>query len=161
MQKEYASPVGILVIKAEDGCITEIKYRFQTVSVTNRLKTVSMDEKNNTVLEQCARELDMYFAGELREFTVPVNAHGTEFRRRVWAELQRIPYGETISYKELAARIGNPAAARAVGGANHHNPVNIIIPCHRVIGADGSLTGYGGGPDKKAFLLELEGLKKD
>jgi len=87
---------------------------------------------------------------------VPIRLKGTNFRMRVWAALMTIPYGETISYKELAQRIGQPSAIRAVGGANHHNPVSIIVPCHRVIGANGTLTGYGGGLNNKEFLLALE-----
>jgi methylated-DNA-[protein]-cysteine S-methyltransferase len=151
MKKEYVSPIGILIITANDGFITEIKYKGAGEASPSSVEKDSCD-----VLDLCKRELDAYFAGELREFSVPIKAEGTEFRKRVWGELCRIPYGETISYKELAKRIGNPAAVRAVGGANHHNPINIIIPCHRVIGADGSLTGYGGGIENKDFLLKHE-----
>ncbi|MCL2456155.1 MAG: methylated-DNA--[protein]-cysteine S-methyltransferase [Defluviitaleaceae bacterium] len=145
MQKNYSSPMGNLILKSDGEFITEILYR----------EKIFEDETNN-ILENCARELDDYFAGNLREFSVPIKATGTDFRTRVWEELKKIPYGETITYKELAARIKNPAAIRAVGGANHHNPINIIIPCHRVIGANGNLTGYGGGIENKKFLLELE-----
>ena len=137
--------MGNLILKSDGEFITEILYR----------EKIFEDETNN-ILENCARELDDYFAGNLREFSVPIKATGTDFRTRVWEELKKIPYGETITYKELAARIKNPAAIRAVGGANHHNPINIIIPCHRVIGANGNLTGYGGGIENKKFLLELE-----
>jgi len=108
------------------------------------------------VIDACSQELDAYFTGKLKSFTVPIRLVGTDFRMKVWNELCNIPYGETISYKELAQRIGNPRAIRAVGGANHHNPVSIIVPCHRVIGAGGGLTGYGGGLDNKSFLLKLE-----
>jgi methylated-DNA-[protein]-cysteine S-methyltransferase len=101
-------------------------------------------------------QLDAYFRGELRAFDVNVAPRGTEFQRRVWDELRRIPYGETISYRALAERIGRPAAVRAVGRANATNPIPILVPCHRVIGADGSLTGYAGGMDAKRTLLELE-----
>jgi len=104
----------------------------------------------------CVQELDAYFAGQLREFTVPIKAEGTEFRVQVWQALLDIPYGQTMSYKQLAENIGNPKAVRAVGGANHHNPISIIIPCHRVIGAGGGLTGYGGGLENKEVLLALE-----
>ena len=103
------------------------------------------------------QQLAEYFAGTRREFTLPLNPEGTEFQRRVWDELTRIPYGTTISYSELARRLGDPAAVRAVGRANGANPLWIIIPCHRVIGADGSLTGYAGGLEVKRSLLELEG----
>ena len=108
------------------------------------------------VLQKCLLELDSYFAGKLKVFTVPIKLAGTDFRMRCWEALSKIPYGETVSYGQLADRIGNPKASRAVGGANHHNPIAVIVPCHRVIGADGSLTGFGGGLDKKRFLLELE-----
>ncbi|MCL1863630.1 MAG: methylated-DNA--[protein]-cysteine S-methyltransferase [Defluviitaleaceae bacterium] len=146
MQKEYLSPVGILTITSDGEHITEIKY----------LTTRMIQQCGDAVIRECEKELDAYFAGKLRDFSVPIKPKGTAFRMKVWEELQRIPYGEVISYKELAKRIENPAAVRAVGGANHHNPINIIIPCHRVIGANGKLTGYGGGLDKKEFLLNLE-----
>jgi methylated-DNA-[protein]-cysteine S-methyltransferase len=108
-----------------------------------------------------AREqLASYFVGELREFSVEVALRGTEFQARVWAALREIPYGETRSYGELAAAIGAPAAVRAVGLANGKNPVSIVVPCHRVVGANGSLTGYGGGTDRKRTLLELEGARE-
>ena len=102
-------------------------------------------------------ELEQYFAGRRKKFTFPMAPRGTDFQRRVWSELRRIPYGRTISYGELAVRIGNPAATRAVARANATNPIAIVVPCHRVIGADGTLTGYGGGLDRKRRLLELEG----
>jgi methylated-DNA-[protein]-cysteine S-methyltransferase len=105
-----------------------------------------------------AREqLGQYFAGERTEFDLPLVMAGTEFERSVWAELERIPYGQTTSYGEIARRVGRPERARAVGAANGRNPISVIVPCHRVIGADGSLTGYDGGLERKRFLLELEG----
>jgi len=102
------------------------------------------------------RQLAEYFEGKRRTFDLPLAPDGTAFQRRVWEELCRIPYGDTISYRELAARIGQPTAMRAVGLANGRNPIAIVVPCHRVIGADGSLTGYGGGLDRKRYLLGLE-----
>ncbi|MDR3671218.1 MAG: methylated-DNA--[protein]-cysteine S-methyltransferase [Holophaga sp.] len=102
------------------------------------------------------RQLEEYFRGERRAFDLPLALRGTPFQLRVWAELQRIPYGATISYGELARRLGDPNLTRAVGAANGANPVSIIVPCHRVIGADGSLTGYGGGLENKRALLALE-----
>lgn len=102
------------------------------------------------------RQLRSYFAGELKEFEIPLLLEGTEFQKRVWKSLQTIPYGETISYGELAKRIGDPKAVRAVGAANGQNPIPIIVPCHRVIGSNGSLTGFGGGLENKKKLLELE-----
>lgn len=104
------------------------------------------------------RELDAYFAGRLRRFSVPLAPHGTRFQRAVWAALAAVPYGTTVSYGALAASMGRPNASRAVGAANGANPIPIIVPCHRVIGADGSLTGFGGGLPTKVFLLRLEGV---
>lgn len=109
-----------------------------------------------TAFDDVAEQLAAYFAGELRSFDVAFELRGTDFQRTVWRGLCDIPYGETWSYAELAAHIGRPTAMRAVGAANGRNPVSIIVPCHRVIGADGSLTGYGGGVDTKRVLLELE-----
>jgi methylated-DNA-[protein]-cysteine S-methyltransferase len=103
-----------------------------------------------------ATQLEEYFAGRRETFDVPLQMHGTPFERRVWSALREIPYGETISYGELASRIGQPTGARAVGLANGRNPIAVVVPCHRVIGADGSLTGYGGGLERKRILLELE-----
>ncbi len=104
-------------------------------------------------------ELAAYFAGKLRLFSVPLAPRGTPFQRSVWKTLQEIPYGETIPYRELARRAGRPAAVRAAGHANGRNPIAIIIPCHRVIGSDGKLTGYGGGLERKEALLRLEGVR--
>jgi methylated-DNA-[protein]-cysteine S-methyltransferase len=107
-------------------------------------------------LEEAVRQLRAYFEGELREFDLPLAPQGTEFQKRVWRELRNIPYGTTISYGELARRVGNPNGSRAVGLANGANPISIIIPCHRVIGSNGKLTGYGGGLERKQLLLALE-----
>jgi methylated-DNA-[protein]-cysteine S-methyltransferase len=108
------------------------------------------------VLDRTRKELDRYFDGRLREFSVPIEARGTAFQRRVWSALQRIPYGETTSYGAIARQIRSAEAVRAVGAANGANPIPIIIPCHRVIGANGALTGFGGGLVIKRFLLDLE-----
>lgn len=110
------------------------------------------------VLEQAARELEEYFAGERRDFTVPLAAKGTAFQRLVWAEVLKIPYGTTATYGDIAARIGKPGAAVAVGQANSRNPITILIPCHRVIGANGKLVGYTGGMHIKKTLLAVEGV---
>lgn len=104
------------------------------------------------------RQLEAYFSGNLRDFNIPFLAEGTEFQRRVWKELQKIPYGQTITYLELARRLGDEKCIRAAARANGANPIVILIPCHRVIGSDGSLVGYGGGLDMKEFLLRLEGV---
>jgi methylated-DNA-[protein]-cysteine S-methyltransferase len=105
---------------------------------------------------EVAEQLSAYFSGTRSAFDLPLRLEGTEFQRRVWAQLQAIPYGETISYGDLAGRVGSPGAARACGLANGRNPVSIIVPCHRVIGANGQLTGYGGGLDRKTWLLDHE-----
>lgn len=140
------SPVGLLTLRAEDGALTAILFGDQRTGLSG----------SDQILDQAEAELKEYFAGERKEFTVPVRLMGTEFQKKVWAALAEIPYGETATYGEIAARIGKPKACRAVGTANHHNPVPIIVPCHRVIGAGGSLTGYGGGLEVKAYLLTLE-----
>lgn len=116
-------------------------------------KDVAWDEAR---LAPVAAALARYFAGTQREFALPLAPAGTPFQRRVWAELERIPYGTTISYAELARRLGDPQAVRAVGRANGANPIPIVVPCHRVIGADGTLTGYAGGLERKKALLALE-----
>ena len=113
-------------------------------------------KRETPLLAEVGRQLTEYFAGTRREFDLPLIQCGTEFQRRVWAELKKIPYGKTISYGELAKKIGSPKAARAVGGANNKNPIAIVVPCHRVIGSGGALVGYAAGVDKKRFLLELE-----
>jgi methylated-DNA-[protein]-cysteine S-methyltransferase len=110
----------------------------------------------NPLLRHAVAQLRAYFAGELRSFDLPLDMRGTDFQQRVWRELREIPYGETRSYSFVASAIGSPKAVRAVGAANGRNPVPIVVPCHRVIGAGGSLTGYGGGLPLKKFLLQLE-----
>lgn len=111
------------------------------------------------LLQEAARQLAAYFAGKLRRFELPLRPAGTPFQQRVWAALCEIPYGEVRSYGAIAARIGSPKSARAVGRANHGNPLPIVIPCHRVIGASGALTGYGGGLPIKEYLLRIEGYR--
>jgi O-6-methylguanine DNA methyltransferase len=113
-------------------------------------------DASGELVKACEAELKEYFAGERRAFDLPVNPEGTEFQKNVWSHLQQIPYGETRTYGQLAAMVGNAKASRAVGMANHCNPIMILIPCHRVIGADGSLTGYAAGIEAKKFLLQLE-----
>lgn len=141
------SPVGRLRITAQDGCITGVD-RTDLPPVPT----------HDPLLQDCVRQLSEYFARQRTVFDLPLCLNGTPFRQRVWAELMRIPYGTVISYGEVARRIGQPGASRAVGGANHANPICIIVPCHRVISADGTLGGYGGGLDMKARLLQLEGV---
>mgnify|MGYP001373221040 CR=1 FL=1 len=143
----YKSPIGNLRILANEAYITEIIFAQEYFK---------MDLLQNHI-KQCISQLDDYFNGTRKEFTIPVNPSGTEFQGRVWNQLCKIPYGKTISYLELARQLGDEKAIRAVGTANGQNPIPIIIPCHRVIGLDGSLTGYAGGLLKKQWLLEHEG----
>jgi len=112
--------------------------------------------RSDAMFAAVAEQLVAYFAGERRQFDVPLRPSGTSFQQRVWQELVKIPFGETITYAQLAQRVGKPTASRAVGNANGRNPISIIVPCHRVIGADGKLTGYAGGVDKKEWLLAWE-----
>lgn len=114
-------------------------------------------EDDNDILRDAKMQLDEYFAGGRRDFDLPLSLIGTEFQKRVWLTLAKIPWGSTFSYKELATHIGKPTATRAVGAANGRNPIPIVLPCHRVIGADGSLTGFGGGLPAKRWLLQHEG----
>ncbi|MFG2616108.1 methylated-DNA--[protein]-cysteine S-methyltransferase [Streptomyces sp. NPDC048507] len=149
------SPLGPLTLVATDGVLSALymsEHRHKPGEETFGERVPAGEEPFAAVV----RELTAYFGGELTRFTVPVRLEGTPFQRSVWAQLQRIPYGETWSYGRLAAELGNPNASRAVGLANGKNPVSIIVPCHRVIGASGAMTGYGGGLDRKVRLLELE-----
>ena len=142
-----SSPVGTLTLTEEEGALTGLYF--------GRLSRQGQ-EVLSPVLEETARQLSEYFSGKRREFSLPLSPKGTEFQLRVWRALETIPYGETRSYGDMARLIGSPKACRAVGMANHRNPISIIVPCHRVVGANGSLTGYGGGLDAKRFLLDLE-----
>ncbi|GAB2771300.1 methylated-DNA--[protein]-cysteine S-methyltransferase [Amycolatopsis magusensis] len=140
------------------------------VAVGDRLAGLYMEEqrhrppderfgtRDETPFAETTSQLKEYFAGQRTEFDLPLHFDGTEFQRAVWTELCRIPFGDTVSYAELAARVGRPSAVRAVGAANGRNPISIVVPCHRVIGSGGSLTGYGGGLPRKQFLLAFEGV---
>jgi methylated-DNA-[protein]-cysteine S-methyltransferase len=141
------SPVGELLLVGDCDAITAVQMDGAPSPGWRR---------DAAVFRDAADQLRAYFAGELREFDLPLAPHGTPFQREVWAALREIPYGRTISYAELAAAVGRPGAARAVGAANGCNPIAIVIPCHRVIGAAGALTGYGGGLSRKRLLLDLE-----
>ncbi|MFG2429618.1 methylated-DNA--[protein]-cysteine S-methyltransferase [Streptomyces sp. NPDC048590] len=146
------SPYGELTLVATDGVLSGLYMTGQR----HRPPEETFGVPDPRPFVETARQLDAYFAGELTEFDLPLRLEGTDFQRAVWAELVRIPYGETRSYGELADRMGKPGASRAVGLANGRNPVGIIVPCHRVVGASGSLTGYGGGLDRKQRLLDFE-----
>lgn len=141
------TPVGKLTLCADGEGITALKFGAQ-----------SGRADASPVLDHAQRELEEYFAGRRRAFSVPLSMHGTPFQQKVWRALAEIPYGETISYGELARRVGNEKACRAVGMANHVNRIPIFIPCHRVVGANGRLTGYAGGLEIKRILLETEGI---
>lgn len=146
------TPIGDLLLAGDDDGLRMIGFP-QGKMRREPEPGWAFDEK---MLEYAARQLEEYFAGERREFDLPLHLTGTEFQVRVLEELQRIPYGETTSYSAIAERIGRPKAMRAVGAANGRNPIPIVIPCHRVIGRGGSLTGFGGGLETKAELLRLE-----
>jgi methylated-DNA-[protein]-cysteine S-methyltransferase len=157
----HDSPVGSLYIAESEGFITQIQFMQRLISERHHLLrevgVVSDCEKpKNDIIVECCKQLNEYFAGERRVFDLPLRASGTEFQEKCWKALLTIPYGGTICYSELARRIDSPKAARAAGGANNKNPISIVIPCHRVIGKSGKLVGYGGGLDKKEFLLGLE-----
>ena len=146
-----SSPVGELLLTAADDTLTGLYLPRE-----GRTPDPTSDE-GGPFLDEVQRQLGAYFAGRRQAFDVPLAPVGTAWQRRVWSELARIPYGETISYAELARRAENPSAVRAAGAANGRNPISIVIPCHRVIGADGRLTGYSGGLDAKRWLLTHEG----
>ena len=145
------SPIGLLTLAGRDSVLTNLRMVHQTYEPSHAGWSPGPGAFNDVV-----DQLNAYFAGELTDFDIELDLRGTNFQQRVWKALLTIPYGETRSYGEIAEQIGVPGAARAVGLANGHNPIAIVVPCHRVIGASGSLTGYGGGLDRKRTLLELE-----
>lgn len=145
----FNSPLGIIKITGDDSSVSEIDFVDENIDDLP-------DNSKSPVLNKCASQLEEYFAGKRNSFDVPLDLKGTPFQKKVWEALKRIPYGETRSYQDVGTMTGNPRAVRAIGGANNKNPIAIIIPCHRVIGKDGSLTGYGGGLWRKKWLLEHE-----
>ncbi len=153
----YESPLGVYILVSSDEGLACVKPEEQSFPDLDKWERQGARfEEGGAYNAQAAAQLDAYFAGELTEFDVPLDMRGTPFQRRVWQELTTIPYGQTLSYGEVAASIGMPTASRAVGSANGSNPVSIIVPCHRVIGASGKLVGYGGGLHRKDALLSLE-----
>lgn len=146
------SPVGPLTLVDEDGALAGLYMDLQRHAPDPALH----GDRDDDVLPQLREQLAAYWTGALREFDVPLHLPGTPFRMRVWAALREIPYGETWSYGKLAAHLGDPNASRAVGLANGRNPIGIVVPCHRVVGANGSLVGYGGGVERKRWLLDHE-----
>lgn len=142
--ESFPSPVGTITVKADEEYLLNVEFGGCDTERSNKITTLAKEE------------IGLYFDGKLKEFTVPYRLSGTEFQLKVWNALTEIPYGETASYEDIAVRIGNPKACRAVGMANNKNRLPIIIPCHRVIGKNGSLTGYAGGTAIKKILLETE-----
>ena len=142
------TPMGTMTALEEDGALTRLDF--------GKIDPAGAEYGETDLLKETLRQMGEYFSGTRREFTLPLAPRGTAFQMKVWNALSAIPYGQTRSYRDIALQAGIPSATRAVGGANHRNPISIIIPCHRVIGANGSLTGYGGGLDKKEALLALE-----
>ena len=150
----HASPVGPLLLAADDEALRVIEFPSPRHAVA---RDGDWREGDNAILRETRAQLEDYFAGRRRDFALPLGPRGTGFQRGVWHTLADIPYGTTISYAQLAQRVGKASAIRAVGAANGRNPLPIVLPCHRVVGSDGSLTGFGGGLPTKRFLLELEG----
>ena len=150
------SPNGRLLLTTDGSALTGLYMDVPGGALV--LAPDAVDDRSVGPLPAVVRQLEEYFAGSRREFDLTLHLEGTPFQRRVWAALREIPYGATLSYGELARRIDKPKASRAVGHANGRNPISILVPCHRVIGTNGSLTGYGGGLDRKRWLLAHEGL---
>ena len=151
-QTKIDSPIGTLTLIADADALTEV--RFPNAPGDDDIEMI--DVADHAVLRQASDELAEYFDGARTEFAVPLEPHGTAFQLAAWRALRTIPYGETVSYGEQAKRLGDPGKARAVGAANGRNPLPIIVPCHRVVGANGHLTGFGGGIETKAWLLDHE-----
>ncbi|MGL4760627.1 MAG: methylated-DNA--[protein]-cysteine S-methyltransferase [Sarcina sp.] len=147
----YESKIGKLLIVASESSLLEINH---CSDVDEKLK-----QNKNKIIDETIRQLEEYFNGERKVFDMPLEFSGTEFQKKVWKSLLKIPYGETKSYKDIAKMIENEKAVRAVGGANNKNKISIVVPCHRVIGASGKLVGYAGGLERKEKLLKLEGIK--
>ncbi len=150
--REIDSPVGRLLLAGEDDALSLLYFQ----DGPHPLEPGADWIHDPSAFAAAGRQLQEYFAGKRQQFSLQLAPRGTPFQLRVWQELRKIPYGETISYGELARRIGKPKASRAVGAANGRNPISIVVPCHRVIGANGTLTGFGGGIDNKRTLLALE-----
>ena len=156
VSRTVASPVGKLILVASDSGLAAILWENDDPDRV-RLGSI-MEDPGHPVLISAERQLAEYFAGERKRFDLPLDFNGTEFQKQVWSALLTIPFGETRSYAEIARMIGRPAACRAVGAANGKNPISIVAPCHRVIGANGTLTGFAGGLKAKEYLLQLEGF---
>jgi methylated-DNA-[protein]-cysteine S-methyltransferase len=151
LSTRVTSPIGVLTLTSNGSALTQL-----LIAHEDDINAEAVPAEADAVLAAAREQLDAYFDMRLTDFDLPLGARGTDFQRRVWDSLKTIPFGETISYAELARRIDQPKAVRAVGAANGRNPLMIIVPCHRVIGADGSLTGFGGGIERKQWLLDHE-----
>ena len=152
--KEMKSPVGKLKLVASSNALIAVLWQEER---PNRVKLGTMNlDPQHPILIEAERQISEYFVGERIDFDLPLQLDGTEFQRKVWRALREIPFGETKSYQDLARAVGSPKASRAVGAANGKNPFSIVVPCHRVVGADGALTGFAGGLETKAALLALE-----
>ena len=151
----YKSPLGILRISSEKDAISEIHFMYATKEDNDKIP-FPLTGIVNEILKNCLMQLDSYFSGGIINFDIATAHHGTPFQEKVWDELQRIPYGKTISYLQLSKRVGNTKAIRAVGAANGKNNISIVVPCHRVIGSNGSLVGYAGELWRKKWLLSHE-----
>jgi methylated-DNA-[protein]-cysteine S-methyltransferase len=157
--KSISSSVGLLKLVASDKGLVAVLWENDR---PNRVRLAGMNESNtHSILAKTEEQLAEYFSGERKKFELPLDLRGTSFQNAVWEALLAIPFGETRSYGQLANQLDNPRATRAVGAANGRNPVSIIVPCHRVIGSNGKLTGFAGGLDVKAYLLKLEGISQD
>ena len=165
----YNSPIGVLKISEHNGnitnlslyskskdstCCAELQQNQQSINSNGQ----STGDQYNGLLAEACRQLDEYFQGQRKQFDLPINYKGTPFQERVWKELKNIPYGETRSYEDIAIGVGSPKAVRAVGQANHRNPILLIIPCHRVIHKNGDISGFACGIETKKYLLDLERL---
>lgn len=154
--KAVQSPVGTLTLVANDDGLRGLLFENTTIRSEDAFRLLE-ENNDHEILRRTENQLDEYFIGKRRTFDLPLDLEGTAFQKQVWQNLLNIPYGETVSYGQIAERLGDPRKARPVGGAVGSNPVGIIVPCHRVIGKDGSLTGFGGGLDVKTYLLKHEG----
>ena len=150
----YHSPIGIINIKISDRHVNELIYINNESGIP--AETIELPAEDREILQKCVTQFDEYFSGSRKIFELPVKQEGTPFQQNVWNELIKIPFGKTISYLQLAQRLGDIKSIRAAASANGRNKLNIIVPCHRVIGSDGSLTGYGGGLPRKKWLLDHE-----
>ena len=153
------SPFGDVLLATENETLRWLSFARGPKAIRPPRNWV--EDERDPLLKEAKRQLAGYFAGRRKEFALPLDPQGTSFQRRVWRRLLKIPYGKTLAYSELARRIGKPAAFRAVGAANGQNPISVIIPCHRLVGKGGQLTGYGGGIERKRALLKLEGAIAD